>query len=188
MPSLRELLASRRARILKRWTERIQREHARPGLSRLELWDDLPKILDQLGTALSAANRQSAVSLSPRERRGVGLDIEEVVREYGILADILLDELAATGSTLETGEWQLVLQCITETLAAHARQHDEELHRQTSRQVAFIAHELRNSLGTVGSAIATLRLAPTDERLHGVWIGTCGASTSSWTRCSRRTA
>jgi signal transduction histidine kinase len=156
----------------------MQREHARPGLSRLELWDDLPKIIDQLGTALSAANRQSAVSLSPREspvsasqeaqRLGVGLDIEEVVRQYGILADILLDEVAATGGTLDTGEWQLLLQCITETLASYARQHDEQLHRQTSRQVAFIAHELRNSLGTVGSAIATLRLAPTDERLYGI--------------------
>jgi signal transduction histidine kinase len=146
----------------------------------------------------SAANRQSAVSPSPREspvsvsheaqRLGVGLDIEEVVLEYGILADILLDELAATGSTLDTGEWQLVLQCITETLASHARQHDEELQRQTSRQLAFIAHELRNSLGMVGSAIATLRLAPTDERLHRVWIGTCVASASLWTRCSPWTA
>jgi signal transduction histidine kinase len=178
MRSLRELLASRRARILKRWIKRMQGEHARSRLSRLELWDDLQKSLDQLSTALSAANRQSAASTSPCEspvsvgheaqRPGVGLDIEEVVRKYGILADILLDELAATRSTLDTGEWQLVLQCITETLAGHARQHDEELHRQTSRQVALIAHELRNSLSTVGSAIATLRLAPTDGRLHGV--------------------
>lgn len=83
----------------------------------------------------------------------------------------MLDELAAPGSTLDTGEWQLVLQCITETLASHARQHDEELHRQTSRQVAFIAHELRNSLderarATVAQTERFARLLAARERFR----------------------
>jgi signal transduction histidine kinase len=94
-----------------------------------------------------------------------GVDIEEVVREYGVLVDILLDELAAT---LDTREWQLAMHCMVERIASYARRRDEELRRQTARHVAFIAHELRNSLGTVGSAIAALRLAPTDESLHGL--------------------
>jgi signal transduction histidine kinase len=60
------------------------------------------------------------------------------------------------------------MHCIFETLASYARRHDEELRRQTGRHVAFIAHELRNSLGTVCAAIAVQRLAPADERLAGV--------------------
>ena len=178
MPSLTEVLASRRDRILKRWTERIRREPAPPGLSRGGLRDDLPNILDELVTALSADKDQSAVWPLPQENpasasRGtqqlrVGLEIEAVVREYGILVDILLEELAATGATLNTKEWQLAMHCIVERVASYARRRDEELRRQTGRHVAFIAHELRNSLGTVGGAIAALRLAPADERLHGV--------------------
>jgi hypothetical protein len=62
MPSLTEVLASRRARILKRWTERIRREHTPPGQNRGGLRDDLPNILDELVTALSDAKGRSAVS------------------------------------------------------------------------------------------------------------------------------
>jgi signal transduction histidine kinase len=179
---LTELLASRRARILERWTERIQWEHAPPGLTRGELWDHLPNILDELVAALPIAKGQLAVSPLPQEspasashgtqRLRVGFDIEEVVREYGILTDILLDELAATRQILDTDEWRLAMQCIStalaEAVASYARRRDEELHRQTARHVAFIAHELRNPLSTVGSAVAALRFAPTDEHLYGV--------------------
>jgi signal transduction histidine kinase len=179
MASLTELLASRRARILERWTERIQWEHAPSGLTRGELWDHLPHILDELVVALSPEKGQQAASPLPQEspasanhgtqRLRAGFDIEEVVREYGILADILLDELAATGQTLDTGEWRFAIQCmstaIAEAVASYARRRDEELRRQTARHVAFIAHELRNPLGTVASGIAALRLAPTDEHL-----------------------
>jgi signal transduction histidine kinase len=97
-----------------------------------------------------------------------GFTIEEVVRKYGILVDILLDELAATGGALDTREWQVAMHCVVERIASDARRRNEELRRQTARHVAFIAHELRNSLGTVGSAIVALRLVPTDESLHGV--------------------
>jgi signal transduction histidine kinase len=175
MPSLADLLASSHARILRRWTERIQSEPAPPGLSSGERWNDLSNILDELVTALSAGKGRSAVLAFPQDSRLArsrdtvatgGVDIEEVVREYGVLVDILLDELAATGGTLDTREWQLAMHCIVGTIASYARRRDEELRRQTARHVAFIAHELRNSLGTVGSAIAALRLAPTDESLH----------------------
>jgi len=178
MPSLTELLASGRARILRRWTERIQGEHAQSEMSRVGLWDDLPNILDDLVTALSADEGRSPVSQLPHgnpvsvshgtQGLRIGFTIEEVVRKYGILVDILLDELAATGGGHDTREWQLAMHCIVERSASDARRRDEELRRQTARHVAFIAHELRNSLGTVGSAIVALRLVPTDESLHGV--------------------
>jgi signal transduction histidine kinase len=179
MPTLRELVASRRARILERWIERLQREHARPGTRGSERGKDLSAILDELGAVLSAGDRRPLGALPSRARRaaadrearrggGGSVDTETVVREYGVLADVLLDELAATGSALDPGEWQLVQRWITEALASHAKRHDEELHRRTGRQLAFIAHELRNSLGTVGSAIATLRRAPAAEGLYGV--------------------
>src|SRR4029453_8238898 len=131
MPSLADLLVSSRARILRRWTERIQSEPAPPGLSSGERWNDLPTILDELGTALSAGRGRSAVLPLPQETpaslihetqalRG-GVNIEEVVREYGVLVDILLDELAATGGILDTREWQHAMHCIVGRDRAYTR-------------------------------------------------------------------
>jgi hypothetical protein len=120
MLSFTEVLASRRTRILRRWTERIRREHAPPGWGRGGRREELPNILEDLVTALSAAKGQSAVSPLPPEspasasrelqRLRDGFEIEAVVRQYGILVDILLDELAATGATLNTEEWQPVVE------------------------------------------------------------------------------
>lgn len=182
MASLTDLLQSRRAQILERWTQRIQWAHAPQELTRGELWDHLPSILDELLGALRVADGQRAMSPLPdrspasaqhgTQRLRVGFDVEEVVREYGILQDILLDELADTGQSLDHREWRLATQsvstAIAEAVTAYARRRDEEFRRETQRHVAFIAHELRNPLGTVRGASAALRLAPTDERLYNL--------------------
>jgi signal transduction histidine kinase len=182
MAALTDLLAARRARILDRWTRRIEWEHAPQGLTRGELWDHLPHILDELLAALRAGEGKPSVSPLPQEspasashgtqRLRVGFDVEEVVREYGILADILLDELAATGESLDNGEWRLTIRCIStaiaEAIAAYVRRRDDELRRQAERHVAFMAHELRNPLGAARGATEALRLTPGDTSLHGV--------------------
>jgi signal transduction histidine kinase len=180
MASLTDLLQSRRAQILERWTQRIEWAHAPQELTRGELWDHLPNILDELLGALRVAAGQRAESPLPdqspasaqhgTQRLRVGFDVEEVVREYGILQDILLDELAAAEHSLDHREWRLALQSIStaiaEAVTAYVSRRDEELRREAQRHVAFIAHELRNPLGTVRNASAALRLAPADERLY----------------------
>jgi len=182
MTSLTELLGSRRASILERWTQRIRWELAPPELSRGELWDHLPHILDELVEALRAAEGRAAASPLPEEspasvrhgtqRLRVGFDVEEVVREYGLLEEIVLDEFAATGQTLDTREWRLAMQCfntaIAEAIAAYVKRRDEEIRRQTERHIGFVAHELRNPLGTARSAAAALQLTSTDGRLYSV--------------------
>lgn len=179
MASLTDILQSRRAKILERWTQRIRWAHAPQELTRGELWDHLPSILDELLGALRVADGQRAESPLPdqspasaqhgTQRLRVGFDVEEVVREYGILQDILLDELANTGQSLDHREWRLATQsvstAIAEAVTAYVRRRDEELRQETQRHVTFIAHELRNPLGTVRNASAALRRAPT-ERLY----------------------
>jgi signal transduction histidine kinase len=181
MASLGDLLISRRGAILERWVERIRWEHAPEALSRGELWDHLPHILDELLIALRIheGHRPDASPLptdSPAsaqhgsQRLRVGFDVEEVVREYGSLADILLDEAQAAGATLPVAEWRLALQSINtgiaEAISAYTRRRDEELRRQTGHHVAFVAHELRGPIMTARTAAAALSLAPSDKRLY----------------------
>jgi hypothetical protein len=67
MPSLTELLASGRARILRRWTERIQGEHAQSEISRVMLWDDLPQILHELETPCLRLKGDRRITIAPGE-------------------------------------------------------------------------------------------------------------------------
>ena len=182
MAPLTDLLGSRRESIFERWTQRIQWELAPPELSRGELWDHLPHILDELLAALRVAEGRPAASPLPEEspasvrhgtqRLRVGFDVEEVVREYGLLTEIVLDELSATGQAVDTREWRLAMQCfntaIAEAIAAYVSRRDEEVRRQTERHIGFVAHELRNPLGTARSAVAALQVTPADGRLHAV--------------------
>jgi signal transduction histidine kinase len=179
---LGELLLSRRAEILDRWVTRIKWEQAPPGLSRGELWDHLPHILDELRSVFRARDGHQVASPLPEEspaamrhgtqRLRVGFDIEEVVREYGILAEILLDEVEAAGETLTMSEWRLAVKSINtgiaDAVSGYIHRRDEEQQRQAGRHVAFVAHELRNPLMAARTATAALRLTPSDKRLHTI--------------------
>jgi signal transduction histidine kinase len=182
LPVLSELLRSRRAAILDRWVTRIKWEQAPAGLSRGELWDHLPHVLDELLSAFRAREDHQIASPLPAEspaavqhgsqRLRAGFDVEEVVREYGILAEILLDELEAAGEQLTTSEWRLALKSINtgiaDAVSSYTRRRDEELRRQTGRHIAFVAHELRNPLMAARTATAALRLGPSDKRLQAI--------------------
>lgn len=182
MPSLSELLASRRTAILDRWVTRIKWEQAPEGLSRGELWDHLPHILDELLSAFRAREGDQVVSPLPEEspaaaqhgsqRLRAGFDVEEVIREYGILVEILLDEVETTADGMTMSEWRLALQSINtgiaDAVSSYIRRRDEETFRQTGRHVAFVAHELRNPLMAARTAAAGLRFAPSDKRIHAI--------------------
>lgn len=182
MPSLSELLISRRAAILERWVTRIKWEQAPEGLSRGELWDHLPHILDELLSAFRAREGHQVVSPLPvesraaahhgRQRLRAGFDVEEVIREYGILVEILLDEVESAAYGLTMSEWRLTLRSINtgivDAVSSYIRRRDEDQRRQTGRHVAFVAHELRNPLMAARTATAALRFTPADKRLHAI--------------------
>ncbi len=182
MASLTDLLASRRARILERWTQRIRWEQAPEGLTHGELWDHLPQILEELLAAFAEREGRPVDAALPEQspasarhgsqRLRVGFDVEQVVREYGILAEILVDEVEHAREALSHDEWRVALRsintAIADAVAAYVRRRDEELRREAGRHVAFVAHELRRPVMAAAAAAAALRLAPADERLQAV--------------------
>ena len=53
-----------------------------------------------VGAEASEAPAQQTAPLHGAQRLHVGFDVDEVVREHGILADVLLEVLSESGATL----------------------------------------------------------------------------------------
>jgi signal transduction histidine kinase len=177
--NLSNLLAARRAEILERWTQRISREHTDKDLSRGELWDHLPLFFDEVLAALESAEA-SGDEAAPSEgvtastdhgtqRLRVGFDLVQVIREYEILTDCILDEIEAVGGSVSTRHFRRVQRLLNagraDAVSAYVERRDLEIVRDHAQHVAFIAHELRTPLMNAFLATAALRkkARPEDE-------------------------
>jgi signal transduction histidine kinase len=177
---LSRLLAERRVGILERWTQRIGREHEDKELSRGELWDHLPRFFDEVLAALhaeegnrgeAAADLGSTASVAHgTQRLRVGFDLAEVLREYEILTECILDEVEAVGGSISTKAFRRVQRLLNagraQAIAAYIERRDLEMSRTHSQHVAFIAHELRSPLMSAFLAVTALRK---NERPEDHW-------------------
>jgi signal transduction histidine kinase len=180
MIHLSGLLADRRADILERWTQRIGREHVDKELSRGELWDHLPHFFDEVlavlrteegSSAETAATNGSAASVEHgTQRLRVGFDLAEVIREYEILTECILDDVEAIGGSISTRAFRRVQALLNagraQAVVAYIDRRDAEVAQATSQHVAFIAHELRSPLMSAFLAVTALRKT---ERPEDQW-------------------
>lgn len=168
---LSSLLADRRVDILERWTERIRWEHADKELSRGELWDQLPHFFDEVLEALRApggpgdsnpvADANTASVEHGTQRLRVGFDLAEVIREYEILTECILDEVSAVEGALSIEQFRRVLRLVNagrvDAVTAYVERRDEDTAHAHSQHVSFVAHELRGPLMTALMAVQELR-------------------------------
>lgn len=174
---LSKLLAVRRAEILERWTQRIGREHVEKELSRGELWDHLPHFFDEVLGALRAeegesadppANGGAASSAHGSQRLRVGFDLAEVIREYEIFTECILDEVEAVGGSISTRAFRRVQALLNggraRAVSAYIERRDAEMARAQAQHIAFVAHELRNPLMSAFMGLTALqRSAPSPD-------------------------
>lgn len=171
---LSALMVARRAEILDRWMKRIAREHTDKELTRGELWDHLPHFFDAMLMALSADEEPStampasaASSAHGSQRLRVGFDLSEVIREYEILTECILDEVEAIGGSISTRHFRRVLRLLNagrlEAVSAYVDRRDAEIARAHSQHVGFVAHELRNPLMNAFIAATVLRKTARSE-------------------------
>jgi signal transduction histidine kinase len=164
--TLSEVLQEGRSRLITCWGERITGAVAASTLPRAELLDHMPAFVDELIRALHPA----AISLPPmsanaeehgEQRFGLGFDVAEVVREYGMLHECILQIAGEAGLVINPREHDLVVKWlnagIADAVGEYVKQRDLELQRQSSEHLGFIAHELRNPLGTMKLAFQRLR-------------------------------
>ena len=135
-------------------------------LPRAELIDHIPAFVDELIRAL----HPDAMPLPPmsahaeehgEQRLALGFDVAEVVREYGMLHECILQIAGEEKQAITPREHELIVKWlnvgIADAVAQYVKQRDLELQRQNSEHLGFIAHELRNPLGAVKLAFGRLR-------------------------------
>jgi signal transduction histidine kinase len=168
-PEVGILLRSKRTTILQRWQLRVADMTQALNVSRIELVDHMPSFVDgmialferqPIGVAANEAPAHENAPLHGAQRLSIGFDVDEVVREYGILADVLLEVVGESGTTLPTEEQRRLIAVVNagaaEAVREYVRRRDEELVREQARHRAFIAHELRTPLTTALAASSLL--------------------------------
>jgi signal transduction histidine kinase len=156
-PAPRERLASTletvRDRLIARWADRVRKELAVTPLPIVELTDHMPSFVDELIERARDPSLRAAVESAEQhggQRFRLGFDVDEVVREYGLLYECILDAVTETGYALELEDHRLIASALSEgvkdAVAQYIKQRDAELERQASEHMGFIAHEVRNGI------------------------------------------
>ncbi len=164
--SLFELLREKRDHLVASWGNRIKSLVASASLPRAELLDHMPAFVDEVIKALYPG----AVPLPPasagaeqhgEQRLGLGFDVAEVVREYGMLHECILEIAAEAELAISSREQLLVAKWlnvgVADAVSQYVKERDLEMQRQSSEHLGFIAHELRNPLGSARLAFERLR-------------------------------
>jgi signal transduction histidine kinase len=164
--SLHVLISEKRKELLERWATAARVSSATP-MSSVELLDRMPLFIGELIAALHPAVAPIPDGGSPNaEEHGVqrlrlGFDVGEVIREYGLLHEAVLDLAATAGLTLTMDEAKVLASCLNkgtrDAVTQYQWQRDAQLQRQAAEHLGFVAHELRNPLASAVVAYGIVR-------------------------------
>ena len=168
-PTLFALLKDKRQALLDCWGQRIRASITGASLPRSELMDQMPAFVVEIIAALNPdATPQPTASDNAEEhgaqRLRLGFDVSEVVREYGLLHECILDMAQEARLMPSVHEQRVVLRWINagiaDAIAQYSKERDVELQRQASEHLGFIAHELRNPISAAMLSFRRLMTGP----------------------------
>lgn len=174
-PSLADELEEGKYALLVDWRRRVQGTVDPEGAKIIEIVDGLPTFIDELIAMLRTSNRSSDVR-PDSARAGVlavehgsqrfhaGFSLGTVIREYGVLRECLLDLIRDHGLVVEIDELQVVMDALNAAVVnateQYVRERDQLIERQSQTYFGFIAHEIRNPLGSALLAAHVLQRRP----------------------------
>ncbi len=170
--ALHELLAEHKDEVLRRWKDQVAGTLAPESLPAFELIDHMPAFLAEIIAALRADAGLSSADSVPEDgtsaaghgshRLRLGFSLDSVVREYGALRTAILATAVEAGAEITFREFQVVVDSIITGIASavseYSTQRDADMLRQANEHFAFIAHELRNPLGSARLAFQLLKM------------------------------
>jgi PAS domain S-box-containing protein len=138
-PPLAEIVHASRDEIIARWTARVRRELG-DELPEPELVDSVPALLERLEDAIRgtgpasprAARAQGVAETAARhgaQRAAIGVDLDRVVREHALLADVILDVVQEHGLVPSVGEVRALMRVVSMTVAEAVTEHVAETDR-----------------------------------------------------------
>src|SRR4051812_29524899 len=161
--NLAELLLTQPAAVLEQWKLNVSGSLHPEAMPHWELVDHLPAFLAEIAQALQDRDAREDSSVAAEhgvQRLSLGFSLDGVVREYGALRNAILAVAKAEHVTMREQELNVLFECIVtgiaEAVSEYQRQRDAELQRHMNEHFAFIAHELRNPLGSALAAVSML--------------------------------
>ena len=166
------VLKARREVLVACWGAKIRAELS-PNVTNAELLDEMPAFVDEIIAALYPGAVPLPGASGNAEEHGaqrlrLHFDVAEVVRDYGLLHECIIEMARDASFTIGLREQQVISRWINsgiaDAVAQYVKRRDSERDRQTSEHLGFIAHELRNPLSAARAAVQRLR---NNERAGG---------------------
>lgn len=163
--SLADLIAEQHDYLVERFVEEAKRHSLASSVPRIELIDSMSFFLDDLVAVLAGEKQirpeDSAAASHGVERLAIGFRVDRVVREYVLVAQLVLEVAHQHGITPTPREMMLLLDAIGDggalAAAEYVRRREADLLQRESEHAAFLAHEVRNALGSARFAFGLLR-------------------------------
>lgn len=155
--------------VMRRFELRIRGGLAAETLAPFELRDGLPGFLRRTAELLkprTGAEPGDSVEPAVAEEHGeqrlrLGFDPGAVVREYGVLRDCIWEIAEEAHYQPTSRELRVLSDAFTiassQAIAEYIRLRDEELKRQATEHLSFLAHELRNPLQSARLGVQLLQ-------------------------------
>jgi signal transduction histidine kinase len=159
---LAELLRSQREDLLLRFVHRARAAQAGRGvaLPGILILDGLPGFLERLaqaidrdedpGAAIGGSSTEPGAAEHGEQRQALGFDVAAVIREYGILEDVILELLGERDGAFDPEVYRLLSRHLSAATAAAVQRYadvrDLERDGLMARHAGFLAHELRGKL------------------------------------------
>lgn len=163
MNHLHEVLAERQAEVMQRWLDEVRGTLHPETMPRVELVDHLPDFVRIVIGSLRHAEALEEIETAEQhgsQRLGLGFSLDSVVREYGAMRMAIMRVARDAGVEVTTRDYQVIFDCVINGIAGavseYSRQRDAEMQRQATEHFAFVAHELRNPLGSAMLALTAL--------------------------------
>jgi signal transduction histidine kinase len=170
-PPLHELLLARRAVILERFVAATRARGLPPeGATRKAILDHLHVFLGDMATTLRReafgpeaddVMEGDAARVHGAQRWGVGYDLPDMVREYGVLRRCIVEVIDEAGAGTDLRSFERVAELlnlgIAEAVDEFVRRKDEALRATREEALTMVAHDLRGPLQIVAGAVSLLR-------------------------------
>jgi signal transduction histidine kinase len=158
------IIQEHREELLKAWRVRVRQLPAAQRLDTPTLNDHVPDLFDELTQELMSGGAESVLDLqlhdSPKIHGGLrlraGFDVLEVVAEYNILRELLLN-LAEQEHIDITGVPNRILNRVVDRAVAlavdtYAKEKALEIQQRREEQLSFVIHDLKTPLSAIQAA------------------------------------
>ena len=163
MSQLADIIEARRDEVIHRWSDQLFATGVPESIRREDVIDNMRPFLDELISGLRReygfhqhlhTAESSAISKGHGQQRfNLGYDLGAVIREYGTLRDVLFQIIEEAGGLPNMRELRVLSKYLINGIADAASQYglerDAEVRRQAAQHLGFLAHELRNPLGSL---------------------------------------